>query len=147
MFPSGNAAIAGYSRLLASSFERWTGKKLAADVRPQRLYEAPFILVSHGIEPDPVFCYANRSAQKLWEMSWNVFTKLPSRLSAEPDAQDERQRLLAMAEKQGYVDQYKGIRVTASGKRFAIIDCLLWNVMDGDERIGQAACFSEVEWL
>ena len=147
MFPSGDPRVAAYSRLLASSYERWTGKSLASDVRPQALYEAPFVLVSHGIQPDPIFCYANRAAQKIWEMSWNTFTKLPSRLSAEPDAQEERQRLLALAEKQGYVDHYQGVRITSGGKRFRIRNCLLWNVVDGDVRVGQAAVFSQVEWL
>jgi hypothetical protein len=31
-----------------------------------------------------VFCYANRTAQRLWGLTWEEFIRLPSRLSAEP---------------------------------------------------------------
>ena len=30
------------------------------------LYDAPAALLMHGNEADPVFCYANRTAQRLW---------------------------------------------------------------------------------
>ena len=122
-----------YSFHLAESYRRWTGKSLIAptDNLAETLYNAAFVLVSHGTQPDPVFCYANLAAQALWGMGWEQFTALPSRLSAEPDAQGgERNRLLAVAQKQGYVDHYQGIRVTAQGKRFRIRNCVLWNVVD-----------------
>jgi hypothetical protein len=80
--------IIEYSQRLAASFKHWTGRDLASS--PEALYHAPFVVVSHGTQPDPVFCYANLAAQKLWEMDWDTFTCLPSRLSAEPDAQSER---------------------------------------------------------
>ena len=48
------------------------------------LYDAPAALLMHGNEADPVFCYANRTAQRLWGLTWNEFMRLPSRLSAEP---------------------------------------------------------------
>lgn len=117
------------------------------------LYHAPFVLLSHGIQPEPVFCYANLAAQRLWNMDWEKFITLPSRLSAEADARQERERLLAAAAKQGFVDDYRGIRITSDGRRFRINNCILWNVMDtvhdkiGSTKIGQAATFSDWEWL
>ncbi len=48
------------------------------------LYDAPAALLMHGNEADPVFCYANRTAQGLWGLTWDEFIRLPSRLSAEP---------------------------------------------------------------
>ena len=98
MFPYQQEATIAYCRALARSYERFTGKKLMENPGPAALYMAPFVLVSHGVQPDPIFCFANESAQKLWRMSWDEFTALPSRLSAEPEAQEERQRLLALAE-------------------------------------------------
>lgn len=47
-------------------------------------------IVSHGTETDPVFWFANRAAQGLWEMDWARFTRTPSRLSAEPDERATR---------------------------------------------------------
>jgi len=62
--------------------------------------------------------------------------------------QDERERLLARAQKNGYVDDYRGVRITKGGRRFRIVDTILWNVIDeGGRRIGQAAMFDHWEWL
>jgi len=52
-----------------------------------------------------------------------------------------------VAEK-GYVDQYSGIRISSSGKRFRIIETIIWEVRDDEERrVGQAATFPKWEWL
>src|SRR5688572_22276229 len=117
---------------MADSFRRWTGRPLidSSDDLAHALYHAPFVLASHGTEPDPILRYANLTAQKLWQMDWDDITRLPSRFTAEPDAREERERLLALAEKQGYLDNYCGIRVTSQGRRFRIRDCVLWNVID-----------------
>ena len=53
-------------------------------------------LLMPGNEADPVFCYANRTAQRLWGLTWDEFIRLPSRHSAEPLVQAERDRLLAI---------------------------------------------------
>ena len=142
--------LSTYLLHLLKSYRHWTGRDLIAPGgHPlEALYHAPFVVVSHNTLADPVFCYANLTAQTLWNMDWNQFTQLPSRLSAEPDAREERERLLHTAASQGYVDDYQGIRVTSDGKRFRIIRCLLWNVVDdAGMKIGQAATFDNWQWL
>ncbi len=112
------------------------------------LYHAPFALVSHGTQGDPIFRYANLAAQALWGYSWEEFTQLPSRLSAEPMAREERQRLLERAAKFGYVDDYHGIRIAKDGRRFNIRDTILWNVVDEmGMKHGQAAMFDAWNFL
>src|SRR3569623_78583 len=132
MLPYEQPEIAAYSYCLIDSYKHWTGRDLLPfdkrDILPHALYHAPFALVSHGTQADPIFCYANLTAQKLWQMDWRQFTALPSRLSAEPEAQEDRQRLLAQAEEKGHIDNYSGIRITAGGQRFRIKHCMLWNV-------------------
>jgi hypothetical protein len=98
--------------------------------------------VAHGIEEDPIFFYGNRLALQLFEMSFDEFARLPSRLSAEPLAQDARVKLLDKVTKQGYVDGYSGMRIAKSGKHFMITDTTVWNLVDerGDHQ-GQAAVF------
>ncbi len=150
--PYSAAEVSSYILHLNHSFRHWTGRDLVAPAATQEisetLYHAPFVVVSHNLLADPVFCYANRTAQELWKMDWDAFMQLPSRLSAEPDARQERERLLQTATRQGYVDNYKGIRVTSDGKRFKIDGCILWNVMDNDGvKLGQAATFDRWEWL
>ena len=99
------------------------------------------VVVSHGGGADPVFNYATRAALDLWEMDWAEFTRTPSRLSAEPVERDERERLLRRVAADGFVDDYAGVRVSSKGARFEIRDAYVWNVYDGETRVGQAALF------
>ena len=154
MQPYQRTDIIQYSRLLANSFANWTKTPLVQCTAndeaefSKQLYQAPFILVSHGTEADPVFRYANLAAQQLFGMDWQVFTKLPSRLSAKPDAQEDRERLLVQAREHGFVNNYSGVRVTSKGKLFFISDTILWNVVDeSGMRHGQAAMFTNVKWI
>lgn len=132
-------------RLLCASYRHWIGHDLldpAADGKPlaDLLDAVPFAVVSHGTEDDPIFNYGNRTALALFEMSWEAFTVLPSRLSAEPLAQAERERLLKQVAENGYIDDYTGIRISASGKRFLIRNATVWNLLDeAGQHYGQAA--------
>lgn len=133
-----------YARLLAESFARLTGRDLGD------AWTRPDPIVSHGTEADPIFRWANPAALALWEMDWDAFTRLPSRHSAAdtPEIQADRSRLLAEARMKGFVTSYRGIRVSASGRRFAIDDTVLWTVRDADGVVhGQAALICRVERL
>jgi hypothetical protein len=133
-----------YARLLAESFARLTGRPLGD---PWGLSQP---LVSHGTEDDPIFRYANPAALTLWEMDWESFTKLPSRLSAQDDPaiQTDRSAYLAQAAVKGFVSDYQGIRISATGRRFRIADTILWTVTDTTGiRHGQAALIGRVERL
>jgi len=111
-----------------------------------RLYAAPFVVLAHGTEPDPCFNYANLAAQRLFERSWDEFVGLPSRLSAEAPERQERERLLARVTAHGFIDDYSGIRIAKSGRRFRILRATVWNLNDTNGHpLGQAATFSEWE--
>lgn len=137
-----------WSQLLLDSFRHWTGRDLlirtgTPDAQAQALFAAPFVVVSHGAEADPLLNYGNQQALDLWELSWAQLTSMPSRLTAEPMNLDERTRMLAVAEKQGYYSGYRGIRISSTGKRFLVEDATIWNVVDGQGiRVGQAATFA-----
>jgi hypothetical protein len=114
----------------------------------RQLFHAPFALVSHDTAVDPVFNYANLKALELFESTWENFTRLPSRLSAEPIHRADRDRLLAEVSKHGYINRYEGVRVSSSGRRFLIKNAKVWNLFDKKMHyIGQAACFDEWEYL
>jgi hypothetical protein len=56
---------------------------------------------------------------------------------------DERAQLLERTSRQGYVDDYQGIRISRTGHRFQIHQAIVWNLLDDrEQRIGQAATFS-----
>jgi hypothetical protein len=137
-----------WSQLLLDSFRHWTGLDLlirtgTPDAQAQALFAAPLVVVSHGAEADPLLNYGNQQALDLWEMSWAQLTSTPSRLTAEPMNRDERARMLAVAEEQGYYSGYRGIRISSTGKRFLVEDATVWNVVDGQGiRVGQAATFA-----
>lgn len=104
--------------------------------------EAPFVVLAHGTEPDPKFIYANRAAQTCFEYSWDEFTTLPSRLTAEAPDRAERQALLEDVARNGFLAGYRGMRVAKSGRRFIIEDGVVWELIDrAGKRHGQAATF------
>jgi MEKHLA domain len=138
---------------LLASYRHWTGSELiepAADRRHQAqvVFFAPFVLVSHGIEDDPILNYGNRMALDLWEMSWDELTVTPSRLTAEPINRVEREQILEQARTRGHITNYRGVRSSKSGRRFLIEHAIVWNVIDrAGRRLGQAATFSEWTFL
>lgn len=146
--PWQQAAVIRHSQRLLYSFAHWTGKPLltvadSATDMTQALFEAPFVLISHGTEADPIFNYANRRALEQWQLDWDTFTQMPSRRTAEPMLQAERDRLLAQAASQGYVDRFSAVRITPTGQRFRIEDGILWNVIDATGHPwGQAAIYT-----
>jgi hypothetical protein len=138
---------------LTRSLKHWTGRELLAGVsRPvelaRRVFEAPFVVVSHGLEADPILNYGNRTALALWEMSWEELTRTPSRLTAEAPNREERVRLLAAVTQHGFIDDYSGVRISKTGRRFRIARATVWNLLaeDGKPR-GQAAMFDRWEFI
>lgn len=128
--------------LLHASFARRTGQILAEVAGSADLYQAPAVVLMHGTQADPVFCYANRAAQALWGYTWDEFCAMPSRLSAEPDVQADREHLLQRAREHGFIADYAGVRIARDGRRFHISGVILWNVDDEHGvRVGQAAVF------
>ena len=145
--------IIAHTECLARSLRHWTGRELlpgVADRRElsQRVFEAPFVLVSHGTEADPVLNYGNQSALGLWDISWDELTRMPSRLTAEAPNREERARLLERVTRDGFIDDYSGVRIARSGRRFRISRATVWNLLSQDGKpCGQAAMFSEWEYV
>ena len=134
----------GFFELLTRSYARVVGKELVrAGQDASWLYDlAPFALLAHNTDPDPRFIYANRTAQACFEYSWEEFVKLPSRLSAEAPDRLERQRQLDEVARKGYVSDYRGVRISRSGRRFWIENAVIWQLLDADGKTrGQAALF------
>ena len=134
-------------RLLDSSLRKCSGTAIlpAPDASPAQCSTVAssddLVVVSHDGAEDPVFNYASKAALDLWEMDWETFTSTPSRFSAEPDEREARAELLRRVTEDGYVDDYCGVRISSSGKRFEVRDAYVWNVYDGETRVGQAALF------
>jgi hypothetical protein len=139
--------------MVARSFQHWMGRELLPGVPvgpalAAGIFGAPFVLVSHGTEPDPILNYGNQVALNLWEMTWEELTSTPSRLTAEAPNREERARLLARVTRDGFIDNYSGVRISKSGRRFRIDQAIVWNLLTAaGEAAGQAARFERWELL
>jgi len=134
--------------LLLDSYTHWTGRDLIDRTgtrleQADTLFYAPFVVVSHGSEADPILNFGNAQALTLWEMTWEELMATPSRLTAEPSNQDERARMLRDAAIHGWIQNYRGVRISQTGKRFLVERATVWNVLDHNHtKVGQAATFS-----
>jgi hypothetical protein len=131
---------------IGDSYRRLAGRPLvSAEGDPvEALWSAPLAIVAHGAEADPIFYFGNRTALTLFEMDFGAFTRLPSRLSAEPLLRDERARLLERVTRDGIIEDYAGVRISATGKRFRISNASVWNLTyAAGKAAGQAAAFAE----
>jgi len=151
--PWRHEAVVANSLHILGSYRRWLGQALLpVPADPQAatraLFEAPFPVLAHGLESDPILFYGNHKALELWEMDWAAFTRMPSRLTAEPALREDRARLLADVLKQGYSTGYRGVRISHGGKRFAIEQATVWNLLNEQSQpAGQAATFSNWSYL
>ncbi|NIO08803.1 MAG: MEKHLA domain-containing protein [Deltaproteobacteria bacterium] len=148
-----NGFLKDHVELLLSSFKHWTGREIlekdfSLEQQAHDLFYAPFAVASHDTCEDPVLNYGNQTALDLWETSWEEFTRMPSRLTAEAVIREERKRLLEKVNTDGFIDDYRGVRISTKGKRFMIEKATVWNLINaaGDYR-GQAVVFSEWKYI
>lgn len=142
-----------HTKILLDSFRHFVGRELIersgdADQEARDVFEASFVVVSHGTQEDPILNYGNQTALTLWQTDIPTLTAMPSRLTAEPMHRNERAQLMTRAARNGFVDDYRGIRISSSGRKFLIEQAIIWNLVDAEgHRVGQAATFSDWTWL
>ncbi len=145
--------IIRWSQILSGNFNQLLDKDLVAPANTpeqlaQTLFNAPFVVVSHGTQADPILNYGNQMALQLWSINWDELVTTPSRLTAEAVNQSVRAQMLEQAAKQGYIDNYQGIRISRTGQRFLIEQAIIWNLTDEfGKKCGQAATFSDWKLL
>ncbi len=148
---SQNRYLCDHAQLLLTSYHQLTGEILidaAPEESARELFNAPFFVASHTGGDDPVLTYGNQTALDLFEMSWDDFTSTPSRFTAEAPERSERERLLTAVAQKGYIDDYSGIRISSSGRRFEIRNATVWNLIDkSGGKVGQAATFASWKYL
>lgn len=148
-----NGFLADHIGRLRQSYCQLTGRDLIEPGLNDRdaasaLFEAPFALLSHDTQADPILTYGNRTVLGLFELTWERLTAMPSRYTAEAPNREERARLLQAVAARGYIDDYRGVRVSARGRRFMIENACVWNLVDaGGRHHGQAATFAHWRYL
>jgi PAS domain S-box-containing protein len=141
----------GFAALLVQSHLRMVGRSLvessvpASELARWLYWDAQVALLAQRPGADPRFCYANRAAQRHFGYEWDEIVGLPSRLSAAREDRAERERLLSDVARDGFSDNYRGLRVTKAGVPFWIENATVWNLVDADGRLhGQAAAIRSV---
>ena len=130
--------------LIAESHLRLTGRRLVDETGADALWASPAVIVAHDTAPDPIFFFGNARALALFETLPENFTAMPSRLSAEAELREERARLMARVTRDGFIDDYSGVRISATGRRFRIQRATVWNLVDASGHLhGQAAAFND----
>ncbi len=120
---------------LLSSFQRLTGKSLIPEgitgtERWKALYDLLHPVLSHNAEADPKLNYSNAAGMERFEINWEELIETPSRYTAEPQIQEERDRLLKAVTENGFIDDYQGVRISAKGNRFFVEKAIVWNIVD-----------------
>lgn len=131
--------------LIADSFARLLGEPLVdvGDDPVTALWHAPRVIVAHGTQEDPIFFFGNACALAAFETDVESFTRMPSRFSAEAPLRAERQALLDRVSAQGFIDDYSGVRIASTGRRFRVDRAIVWNLIDESGAChGQAATFA-----
>lgn len=146
--------IINWTQNLLNSYENRLNRALIvrkSDLEEQAksLFLAPFVVVSHGTENDPIFNYGNQIALDLWEISFLDLLKTPSRKTVKDTiSKAERAKMLDTAKKKGYIDNYQGIRISSTGRLFKIENAIVWNITNAQGiYLGQAATFAEWQFL
>ncbi len=147
-----SANLIDYIDQVALSYHKYTNKPLIENHNNliDELYDASFVFASHRYfdDDEPRFVFGNAKALELWELDWDNFIGMPSRLTAEAIHQDERECLLQEVNSKGHIKNYSGIRISSTGKRFQINNAIVWNVLNSSEEvIGQAVKFNEYQYL
>jgi len=142
------------AQLILANYRRLFGRDLAGSDDPTRatdaLFAAPRAVLS-ALGPfgsDHIFNYANRTALMLFEYTWDELIGRPSSVSAEPVHREERRRLLDEVGRNGFIENYSGIRISRTGRRFRIVNASVFNLLDdAGHYLGQAATFADYDCL
>ena len=133
---------------LAETFTRITGRDFITEMGldPARLgqsaWEGNFALLSHRGDAHAVLNYANRFALDLWEMDWAMLTATPSQATAPDGDVAERAGMMAAVARDGYVSNYAGRRISATGRLLVIENVTLWWLVElSGAPFGAAATF------
>lgn len=142
------------TELILKSYKHWLGRDLIAseglssEQIAEKAFNAPFALLSSTNDQDPILNYGNQTALDLWEMSWETLVQTPGRETAEAMERNKREEFLKRVSEQGYVEDYTGVRISSTGKRFKIKKATVWNLIDEKNNFcGQAATFYEWTYL
>ena len=124
---------------------RYARPAMTALWEPEAKYRIWFEILAHATQKlADLGVVPTSAAQALWEMDWAELTSMPSRLTAEPGHRGQRDAMFAQMREKGCIENYAGVRISATGKRFEIREAVIWRLVDADGVLrGEAATFRD----
>lgn len=141
------------TELILRSYRRWLCRELILPTnhlyeQARALFDAPMVVAASDNAEEPRLVYGNREALELWQLTWDEFTRMPARQTAEPVAQAARDVFLDEVRKNGFISDYSGVRISSGGRRFWIKQATVWNLIGEQEQyLGQAVMFDQWDYL
>ena len=147
MFSRGEGSLIGevekinkFLEFAKQSFYKHTNKLLPLDKNRDLISsfdECILPIASH--DTNGFFNYLNKAALSLFKVTKDQVIGKSTTMTAPKSEQKQRNELLNQVNSHGFIDNYKGIRVTSDGELFQIEDATIWNVVDkNSHKIGQA---------
>ena len=132
---NGNDPHPDRATIILDSFRRLLGRELIArsgDVveDARRLFELPLAVLAHDTSPQPLLDWANLAAAQAFDATPNTLIGRPSAETAPPDARTDRGRLFEILAPHGFVTDYRGTRISLTGRRFVIADVSVLELRD-----------------
>jgi PAS domain S-box-containing protein len=122
------------------SFNKHTNKLLPLEKNKDLISsfdECLLPIASH--DTNGFFNYLNKAALSLFKVTKDQVIGRSTTMTAPKSEQKQRNELLNQVNSHGFIDNYKGIRVTSDGELFQIEDATIWNVVDkNSHKMGQA---------
>ena len=122
------------------SFNKYTDKLLPLEKNKDLISsfdECVLPIASH--DTNGFFNYLNKAALSLFKVTKDQVIGRSTTMTAPKSEQKQRNELLNQVNSHGFIDNYKGIRVTSDGELFQIEDATIWNVVDkNSHKMGQA---------
>lgn len=120
---------------------------LNAEEAARAVFASPCAVLAH--DAGGRFTYANRTALRLFEAEWDALRGVSTTVTvADGGDAEERLRMLERVRLRGFVDDYAGERVTATGRKIRVEGAVVWNVLDaGGAYRGQAALLCRWRYL
>jgi len=132
--------ISKFLEFAQQSFNKHTNKLLPLDKNRDLISsfdECLLPIASH--DTNGFFNYLNKAALSLFKVTKDQVIGRSTTMTAPKSEQKQRNELLNQVNSHGFIDNYKGIRVTSDGELFQIEDATIWNVVDkNSHKMGQA---------
>jgi len=102
----------------------------AGVIAAKKMFEAPYGIFSHDNAEKPLFTYANLTALKLFDTSWEDLTFRTIDEFLDEQGWKEYMDIVKNVKQKGAIPNYSGHWISKAGKRLTLEKGIIWNLTD-----------------